>query len=122
MPLNAQDAAPAEPRDEGARAPASAREVLATLVIVGLFAALVAGRPLYRRILPHPSAERCAALLDRHAEQQARAYERIVAPIGAPRRLGAPEVVRCTRELTDDEVSCALAAGYADALERCLPP
>jgi hypothetical protein len=98
------------------------REVVATLAIVGLFTALVAGRPLSRRLLPHPSAERCAAMLDRHAEQQARAYERVASAPSAPRRLDAPEVLRCTRELTDDEVSCALAAGYADALERCLPP
>lgn len=98
------------------------REVLATLALVALFGALLAGRPLYRRLVRHPTAERCAAMLDRHAEQQARAYERVVAAPPAPRRSEAPEVQRCVRELTDDEVSCALASGYVDALERCLPP
>jgi hypothetical protein len=95
--------------------------VIATLAIVGLFAALVAGRPLVRRFSRHPTPERCAAMLDRYAEQQARAYERTPAP-AAPRALDAPDVVRCARDLTEEEVECALKAGYADELERCLPP
>lgn len=59
-------------------------------------------------------------MLDRYAEQQARAYGRIPA-LPPPRALDSPAVVRCTRELTDAEVACALEAGYVDALERCLP-
>lgn len=97
------------------------RDVRATLAIVGVFALLAVGRPLARRWSKHPTAERCVALLDRYAEQQARAYERVPPRDQAPRAEGAPEVARCTRELTDDEVTCALAAGYVDALERCLP-
>jgi hypothetical protein len=97
------------------------RDVRATLAIVGLFVLLAAGRPLARRWSRHPTAERCVAMLDRYAEQQARSYERVPPRDPLPRAEGAPEVVRCTRELTDDEVTCALAAGYVDAMERCLP-
>lgn len=100
--------------------PAPRRDVTATLAIVGLFALLALGRPLVRRWSSHPTAERCVAMLDRYAEQQARSYERVPPP-PAPRPLDAPDVVRCTRELTDAEVTCALAAGYVDELERCLP-
>jgi hypothetical protein len=95
--------------------------VRATLAIVGVFAALALGRPLVRRWSRHPTPERCVAMLDRYAAQQARAYERVPPRDPAPRAEGSPEVVRCTRELTDDEVTCALASGYADELERCLP-
>jgi hypothetical protein len=98
------------------------REVAATLAVVGILLALVGGRPAWRRLLRHPTPERCAAMLDRYAEQQARAYERTPTQPAAPRPLNAPDVVRCTRDLTDDEVECALRAGYVDALERCLPP
>jgi hypothetical protein len=94
------------------------REVIATVVIVGALVALAIGRPVARRLARHPSRERCAAMLDRYAGQVARAYER--APGPAP--VAAVDVGRCTRELTDDEVECALHASYADAIERCLPP
>src|SRR5262245_10049389 len=96
------------------------RDLIATLGIVALFAALVAGRPLARRFARHPTAERCAAMLERYAAQQARAYERAAST--TPRPVGATDVVRCTRDLTDAEVECALKSGYADELERCLPP
>jgi len=113
---------PVSDHDEAARGPAARREVIATLAIVGLFAALALGRPLWRRLARHPTPERCAAMLDRYAEQQARAYERAPARPGATRKRDAADVMRCARELTDDEVECALEAGNADALERCLPP
>jgi hypothetical protein len=95
------------------------REVLATLAIVALFALIVAGRPLVRRLARHPTPERCAAMLERYAEQEARARSR--APVSTRLPLDAPDVRRCTRDLTDAEVECALKAGYADELERCLP-
>ncbi len=95
------------------------REVLATLAIVGAFAAVAAGRPLARRLAQHPTAERCAAMLERYGEQEARARDRIPTSVGVP--LDAPDVTRCTRELTFAEVECALKAGWADELERCLP-
>jgi len=95
------------------------REVLATLAVVGLFAALAAGRPLARRLARHPTPERCAAMLERYAEQEARARSRT--PTGARVPLDASDVTRCTRDLTDAEVECALKAGWADELERCLP-
>jgi hypothetical protein len=95
------------------------REVLATLAIVGLVAAVATGRPLARRLVRHPTPERCAAMLERYGEQEARARSR--APAGKRVPFDAPDVARCTRELTDDEVACALRSGYADELERCLP-
>lgn len=98
------------------------RDVIATLAIVGLFVALAAGRPVARRLARHPTLDRCAAMLDRYAEQQARAYERVPPAPTAPRPLDAPDVLRCTRDLTAAEVDCALKAGWADELERCLPP
>lgn len=97
----------------------SRRDVLATLAIVGAGAALVAGRPIVRRLARHPTPERCAAMLERYAEQEARARSRT--PVAARVPLDAPEVARCARELTDDEIACALKSGYADELERCLP-
>jgi hypothetical protein len=97
-----------------------ARDVPATLAIVLVFVGLAAGRPILRRLSRHPTAERCAAMLDRYAEQEARAEERraVQAP---PRALDAPEVTACVRDLLDDEVACALRAGWVDELERCLP-
>ena len=93
--------------------------MLATLAIVGAFAALAASRPLARRLARHPTPERCAAMLERYAEQEARARSRVPAPARVP--LDAPDVARCTRDLTDDEVECAIKSGWADELERCLP-
>jgi hypothetical protein len=95
------------------------RDVLATLAIVAAFVALLAGRALARRFARHPTPERCAAMLERYADHEARARSR--APSGARVPLDAPDVARCARDLTDAEVACALASGYADELERCLP-
>lgn len=95
------------------------REVLATLAVVGAVGLLGVGRPLVRRLSRHPTPERCVAMLERYAEQEAHAQNR--APGDAPVPLGAPDVARCTHDLTDDEVGCALRSGYADELERCLP-
>ncbi len=58
-------------------------------------------------------------MLDHYAEQEARAWNR--APQGAHVALDAPEVARCVRDLSGDEVTCALGAGSADEVERCLP-
>lgn len=98
---------------------ATPAEVIATLAIVGAFAAIAIARPVIRRLSPHPPKERCAAMLDRYAEHQARAANRIPAsPRLSP---DAPEAARCARELTVDEVECAMRANDADQLERCLP-
>jgi hypothetical protein len=58
-------------------------------------------------------------MLERYAEQEARARDRL--PVARRVPLDAPEVSRCTRDLTDAEVDCALKSGWADELERCLP-
>jgi hypothetical protein len=97
----------------------SRRDVLATLAVVGAFAALAAGRPVARRLARHPTPERGAAWLARYPEHAARARSRVPTRERVP--LDAPDVTRCTRELTDDEVECALKSGWADELERCLP-
>lgn len=106
-------------RAEEASAP-TRRDVLATLAIVGAFAVIAAGRPVARRLARHPTPDRCAAMLQRYAEHEAKAYNR--APAKAPAPIDEADVARCTRELTDDEVECALKSGWADELERCLPP
>ena len=101
----------------GAPKPDARLEALATLAIVGGLAALIAARPLVRRLSPHPSQEQCAAMLARYAEQEARAENR-----GGPALEQAPrEVERCVRELTLAEVECALKASNVDEIERCLP-
>jgi hypothetical protein len=94
---------------------------VATLAIVGAFAAIAAGRPVARWVARHPTPSLCVALLDRYAEQEARARDRRPDPTPPPRALDAPEVRSCTRELTLAEVECGLKSGYADELERCLP-
>jgi hypothetical protein len=95
------------------------REVAATVAIVGLFAALAIGRPIVRRLVRHPTPERCAAMLERWSEQEARSRNR--QPTPARVALDAPDVRRCTTDLTDADVECALKAGNVDELERCLP-
>lgn len=95
------------------------RDFLGSLAILGVMLALVAGRPLVRRFARHPTRERCALMLDRYAAHEARQRERPPPDARAP--LDSPEVARCARDLTDEEVECALKSGYADELERCLP-
>jgi hypothetical protein len=94
------------------------RDLLATLAIVAAFVALAVGHAVARRLPPSPTAERCAAMLDRYAEHEARAANR--APQATHHALDAPEVARCVRDLGGDEVSCALGANSADEVERCL--
>ena len=103
-------------------------EVLATLAIVGAFLAAVAARPILRRMAAHPSREQCARMLDRYAEEEARAAdpargEKGGSLDGAPARtIAASTLDRCTRDLTEEEVACALRSNGADELERCLAP
>jgi hypothetical protein len=120
------------PSSSGSRdalaAPGQRIEALATLVIVGAFLAAVAARPLLRRLAAHPTREQCAQMLDRYAEEEARAADPKRAEKGgslddAPARsIDAPTLDRCTRDLTAEEITCALRSGGADELERCLPP
>jgi hypothetical protein len=98
---------------------AARRDALATLAIVGAIGALAVGRPLARRLARHPTPERCASMLARWSEQEARSRERV--PVPASVSLASPDVARCTSDLTDAEVECALHAGYVDEIERCLP-
>lgn len=110
---------------------ASRVEVLATLTVIGIVAGVVVGRDVSRRVGPHPSREQCGALLDRYVEH-------LVAAEGGPlptpahtleeRKAQArakaaldPEFARCPVALTQSETTCALGAGSADELERCLP-
>lgn len=113
---------------ESAAAPtriAARREILATLAIVFGLLALLGGQRLRRRFSAHPTAEQCGAMLDRYAEQRARAArpdgDRSPEP-GPPTAPHPPaDIARCARELTMDELGCAMRSGYADELERCLP-
>lgn len=128
----------AEPLSEGSSeepaAPPSAlppgrrAEVLATLAIVGALLLAVAARPVLRRLAAHPSREQCGRMLDRYAEEEARAADPARAEKGgsldaAPARtIAAATLDRCTHDLTEEEVACALRSNGADELERCLAP
>ncbi|MDC0685861.1 MULTISPECIES: hypothetical protein [Sorangium] len=108
--------------------PATRADVLATLAIVLLVFGILVGRAALRRAAPRPSAEACAALLDRYVELVLRAANpepaaSQVAERTAMAREAAGErgFVRCEADLTQAEVACALQAGTADDLERCLP-
>ncbi|WP_437315060.1 hypothetical protein [Sorangium sp. So ce385] len=112
----------------GVTRPATRADVLATLAIVLLVVGVVAGRAALRRLSPRPTAEACAALLDRYVELALRAAtpEPAVSEVAerkAMARAAAGErgFVRCEADLTQAEVACALQAGNADDLERCLP-
>lgn len=110
-------------------APATRGEVLATLGILGVMIGVAAWDPLSRRVSAHPSAEECAALLDRYVEHVAYAVDPSPASSAlSSRRALAKEAAqargafaRCERELTRAEVDCAMKATYGDAFERCLP-
>ncbi|MEO5731585.1 MAG: hypothetical protein ABI134_20465, partial [Byssovorax sp.] len=95
-------------------------EVLATLAIVGAFLVAVAARPLLRRMAAHPSREQCGKMLDRYAEAEARAAnpsreEKGGSLDSAPARtIAAATLDRCTHDLTEEEVACALRSNGAD--------
>lgn len=100
------------------RTKASRADVLATLAIVGILVAIVATEPLRRRLARHPSEEQCAAMLDRYAEQEARA----AAPSRPPPTRPPPDQAlaeRCAHDLTAEEVRCAMKANNVDEIERC---
>ncbi|MGK4002313.1 hypothetical protein WMF31_06800 [Sorangium sp. So ce1036] len=112
----------------GVARPATRVDVLATLAIVLLVAGVVAGRAALRRLAPRPSPEACAALLDRYVELVLRAATPEPAPSMVAERqalarnaAGERGFARCEADLTRAEVACALEAGSADDLERCLP-
>lgn len=118
-----EPAAPPSALPSGRRA-----EVLATLAIVGAFVIAAAARPVVRRLSAHPSREQCAKMLDRYAEEEARAADPARGEKGgsldsAPARsIAASTLDRCTHDLTEEEVACALRSNGADELERCLDP
>ena len=116
------EAEPAAARPPGEiPAPGRRNEVLATLAIVGALVAAVASRPLLRR-------DQCVQMLDRYAEEQLRAADPARGEKGpsldeAPvRTIPATTLDRCTHDLTQEEVTCALHSNGADELERCLAP
>jgi hypothetical protein len=108
--------------------PATGADVAATLAILTVLGGAVGGRALLRRFSERPSPEECTALLDRYVELCVRAaMPQPVPSILADRRAAARTLagergfVRCEADLTRTEVACALQAGSADDLERCLP-
>ena len=108
--------------------PSRRHEVLATLVIVGALVAAVAARPLLRRMAAHPTREECVTMLDRYAEEEARAADPARGEKGpsldesAARTIASTTLDRCTHDLTREEVTCALHSNGADELERCISP
>ncbi|MEP7125750.1 MAG: hypothetical protein ABJE95_32770 [Byssovorax sp.] len=109
-------------------APGRRYEVLATLAIVGALVVAVAARPLLHRVAAHPSRDQCVKMLDRYAEEEARAADPARGEKGPPldeapaRTIAATTLDHCTHDLTRDEVDCALRSNGADELERCLLP
>jgi len=102
--------------------------VLATLAIIGALLGVLAARAILRRLGPHPTEERCAAMLARYAEQQVRAADLSerpspprAGPDGGLREPSPADVASCARDLTASEVDCAMGSNNADELERCLP-
>jgi hypothetical protein len=129
----AVDPAPAEaspsPLSSGKiPAPGRRNEVLATLAIVGALVAAVAARPLLHRVAAHPTRDQCVKMLDRYAEEEARAADPTRGEKGQPldeapaRTIASTTLDHCTHDLTEDEVACALRSNGADELERCLLP
>ena len=116
------------PAPEVGASPGRRMEVLATLAIVGALVVAVVARPVLRRLAAHPSREQCGKMLDRYAEEQARAADPVRAEKGrslddAPASsIAATTLDRCTHDLTQEEVACALRSNGADELERCLAP
>ena len=128
-PHTGESASPPRPSRE------ARREVIATLAIVGTILGMALARPLLRRLEPRPPVEQCAAMLAHYAEEQVRAI-RLVRPLSSteptrPRASELPpaaggaraalEIERCSRDLTAEEVDCAVHAGNVDEIERCLP-
>jgi hypothetical protein len=108
--------------------PEARREVIATLAIVGTILGLALARPLVRRLERRPPVAQCTAMLAHYAEEQARAVSlaRASSAVEGTRtqKAEAPSVnaaERCSRELTAEEVDCAVHAGNVDEIERCLP-
>jgi hypothetical protein len=102
--------------------------MLATLAIVGAFAAAAIARPIVQRLAAHPSRAQCSQMLDRYAEEEARAADPQRAEKGGSldespaRSIAVSTIDRCVRDLTEEDVLCALRSNGADELERCLPP
>lgn len=127
------DEGPAQSAPQEPAAPIEERatrgEVLATLAVIGVIVAIAAWDPLSRSLSAHPSADDCAALLERYVEHVAYAVDPSPASSAlSSRRAIAREAAkargafaRCERELTRAEVDCAMKATYGDAFERCLP-
>ena len=109
-------------------APGRRNEALATLAIVGALVAAVAARPLLHRLAAHPSRDQCVKMLDRYAEEEARAADPARGEKGPPldeapaRTIASTTLDHCTHDLTEAEVACALRSNGADELERCLLP
>ncbi len=108
---------------------ATRAEVVMTLVIVVLAVGFVLSKPIRRSFSDHPSAETCAALLDRYVEHIVRAIDPKPPALELTSRKtqarmiasGDPKFARCPLYLTQDEAACAMRSGNADEFERCLP-
>jgi hypothetical protein len=103
------------------------RDLLASLGIIAITAMLVAARPLWRWLSPSPTRDECAALVERRAEQLARAADpgataSTITAVRAEARGREDAISRCTTQVTRDEARCALGSHGADEFERCLGP
>ena len=97
----------------------------AAAIVLGCALLVLVVRPLSRRLAARPTAEQCAALFQRRAEQVARAQGRAPRSDGdgaAPTTATPEAIARCVQTLTAEDARCALAASGADEFERCLTP
>ena len=99
------------------------RDFAATLAVVGTVMALVGARHAWRALAPRPSADECAALVDRYLRDKrgARFPARDGAELeGLDRAHVDADVATCRQQLTRSQVSCGLGAADVEALERCM--
>ena len=110
------------------RLPAVKRDLAAAVAIVTVVVGAAAFRPAWRAIAPRPSADACAALVDRYLVDKSRArfpelgeteLERITRSSEASDRR-PHDVASCRKELTASQVTCGLDAPDVEALERCM--
>ena len=94
----------------------------AAAIVVGCVLLVAVVRPLSRRFAARPTAEQCAELFQRRAEQVARAQGKAKGDAAAAVTASPDAIDRCLRSLTAEDARCALAASGADEFERCLTP
>ena len=114
--------------ESGPHDPGAARDSTAALAIVAVVVVLVGLRHAWRIFAPRPSADDCAALVDRYLRDKSRERFPDLAEADLERLsrsneaidLRPHDVASCREGLTATQVSCGLGAPDVAALERCM--